>query len=581
MMDLLIRNGTVVDGTGAPRRQVDVGVDGDRIVAVGRDLGRARRTFDADGLIVTPGWVDIHTHYDGQVTWDPVLAPSSTNGVTSIVMGNCGVGFAPVRPDRHEWLISLLEGVEDIPGTALSEGMTWGWESYPEYLDVLATREWTVDIGSQMPHAALRTYVMGERGADHTVRAEDHEIEEMSFLLESALAVGALGFTTSRTLIHRTSRGTPIGTLTASTEEILGIAAALKRSGKGVVQLVSDIYQSTDEGLVARELDLLGRVASEVGRPLSFTVQQNDDTPDRWRALLDAISTWNDAGALVRAQVAVRPIGILLGIDASMSPFMFSATYRSLRARPRAERLAALNNEQVRARILEEHREVQVRGSTLVHSGYDRMYELTDPPDYEPTPDRSVAALASVEGRDPGEVLYDLLLGDQGRRLVYMPLMNYANGNLDDLREMITSPYAIFGLSDAGAHCNLISDATFPTSAISHWTRDRSRGELLSLEHMVHCQTQRTASYIGWLDRGVIAPGYLADINLIDHAGLKLCPPTLVADLPAGGTRLLQSATGYEATIKRGVPVTEQGELTGSHPGRLQRGARPAPQMST
>lgn len=577
MLDLLIRNGLVVDGTGAPRTRTNIGIEGDRIVAVGEDLGPGRRTIDADGLIVTPGWVDIHTHYDGQVTWDPDLIPSSTNGVTSIVMGNCGVGFAPVRPDRHEWLISLLEGVEDIPGTALSEGMTWGWESYPEYLDELEGRNWTVDVGSQVPHAALRTYVMGERGADHSVRPEDHEIEEMSFLLESALGVGALGFTTSRTILHRTSSGAPIGTLTASTEEILGITSALRRTRKGVIQLVSDVYQSGDDDLVSKELELLGRVALEVGRPLSFTVQQNDDTPDRWRTLLEAIAGWNAAGALVRAQVAVRPIGIMLGIDASMSPFMFSATYRAQRTRPHPERVATLRNPEVRARILQEHRDAQVRGSTLMHRGYDRMYELTDPPDYEPTPDRSIAALASAGGRNASEVLYDLLLADEGRRLVYMPLMNYVKGDLNDLREMIMSPYAIFGLSDAGAHCNLISDATFPTTAITHWTRDRSRGELLGLEYMVHCQTQRTASYIGWHDRGVVAPGYLADLNLIDYSGLALGPPSLVDDLPAGGTRLIQRADGYVATIKRGVPVVENGELTGAHPGRLQRGARAAP----
>ncbi len=574
----MIRNGIVVDGTGSPRRRADVAVEGTRIVGVGEDLGPARQTIDADGLIVTPGWVDIHTHYDGQVTWDSGVAPSSTNGVTSLVMGNCGVGFAPARPDRHAWLVSLLEGVEDIPGTALNEGMTWGWESYPEYLDVLDRRRWTLDVGSQVPHAALRTYVMGERGADHTVRADADEIAAMSRLAEAAVRAGALGFTTSRTVAHRTSEGAQIATLTASTEEVLGIASALTRAGTGVMQLISDVYQSNDDELVANELELLGRLALELHRPLSFTVQQNDDTPDRWRKLLDAIAGWNAAGATTSAQVAVRPIGVLLGLEASMNPLLFSATYRELRAQPLAERVAALRRPEIRDKVLSEHTQAQVLGSVgLLQSGYDRMYPVTDPPDYEPTPERSVAGIAAARSCAPRDVLYDILLDEGGRRLLYVPLMNYARGDLEDVREMITSPHAIFGLSDAGAHCNLISDATFPTTAITHWTRDRSRGDRLHLEYMVHCQTQRTAAHVGWLDRGVVAPGYLADLNLIDHDELALRPPRLVADLPAGGTRLLQNAAGYVATIKRAVPVVERGELTGEYPGRLQRGTRSAP----
>jgi N-acyl-D-aspartate/D-glutamate deacylase len=573
--DLIIRGGDVVDGTGAPRRRADVAIEGDRIVAVGDDVGTsARRTIDADGMLVTPGWVDIHTHYDGQATWDPDMAPSSVNGVTSLVMGNCGVGFAPAQPDRHEWLISLLEGVEDIPGTALNEGMSWGWESFPEYLDVLDRLSWTVDIGTQVPHAALRAYVMGERGADHLVRATDDEIDRMSRLAEEALRAGALGFTTSRTWAHRTSTGDSIGTLTAPTDEVLGIASALTRVGRGVVQLISDVYQSADDELVARELELLGRLATELGRPLSFTVQQNDATPDRFRLLLDGIARWNAAGATARAQVAVRPIGVLLGLAASACPLLFAPTYRSLLSLPVSARAAELARPDVRAKVLTEHAEAQPRDfAALIHGGYDRIYPLTDPPDYEPTPERSIDGIARATGRDPREVLYDMLLEDGGTRLLYLPLMNYARGNLDDVREMITSPHSIFGLSDAGAHCNAISDATFPTSAITHWTRDRTRGEQLDLEFVVHQQTQRTATHIGWLDRGVLAPGFLADVNIIDHAALALRPPQLVRDLPAGGTRLMQTATGYVATIKRGVTVVEDGELTGERPGRLQRGA--------
>ena len=398
--DLIIRGGEVVDGTGAPRRRVDVAIEGDRIVAVGDDLGTAERTIDADGMLVTPGWVDIHTHYDGQVTWDPDVAPSSINGVTSLVMGNCGVGFAPAQPDRHAWLISLLEGVEDIPGTALNEGMSWGWESFPEYLDVLDRMHWTVDVGTQVPHAALRTYVMGERGADHLVRANEDEIEEMSRLAEEALRAGALGFTTSRTWAHRTSLGASIGTLTASTEEVLGIASALTRVGRGVMQLISDVYQSGDDELVARELELLGRLATELGRPLSFTVQQNDETPDRFRELLSGIERWNAAGAAARAQVAVRPIGVLLGMAASACPLLFSPTYRTMLSLPVAARAAELRKPGVREKVLAEHADATPRDfAALIHSGYDRIYPLTDPPDYEPTPERSVAGIAQTAGR--------------------------------------------------------------------------------------------------------------------------------------------------------------------------------------
>jgi N-acyl-D-amino-acid deacylase len=573
MHDLVIRGGLVVDGTGVPGRHADVAIDGDRIVAVGAVAGPARRTIDADGQVITPGWVDIHTHYDGQITWDPELAPSSVNGVTSIVVGNCGVGFAPARPDRHDWLISLLEGVEDIPGTALAEGMSWGWESFPQYLEVLDRMCWTVDVATQVPHAALRTYVMGERGGDHTVRATADEITEMSRHAEQSLAAGAFGFTTSRTWAHRTSIGEQIGTLTAATDEVLGIAAALRRQGKGVMQLISDAYQSTDPELVARERELLGRIAMEVGRPLSFTVQQNDATPNRFRELFGAITEWNAAGANVRAQVAVRPIGVLSGLNASACPLNFCPTYRAkFKTLPAAERLAQLHKPEVRALLLAEHDAAEARDFlALLHSGYGRMYPLTDPVDYEPTPERSVAGMAAAQGRPAVEVLYDLLLSDSGNALLYIPLMNYAHGDLEDVREMIESPISIFGLSDAGAHCNAISDGSFPTTAITHWTRDRTRGPKLSLEFMVHQQTQRTASHVGLLDRGVVAPGYLADLNVLDLNRLQASAPRLVHDLPGGGSRLMQTATGYSCTIKSGVQTVADGVLTGDHPGRLLR----------
>ena len=578
MHDLVIRGGTVVDGTGAPRFEADVAVTNGVITNVGSNLGAGRRTIDGAGKIVTPGWVDIHTHYDGQITWDPVLAPSSINGVTSLVVGNCGVGFAPARPDRHDWLLALLEGVEDIPGTALAEGMTWGWESFPEYLDVLSSKRWTVDIGTQLPHAALRTYVMGERGADHMVRADADEIAEMADLCEAAIRAGALGFTTSRTWVHRTSLGETIGTLTASTEEVLGIASALRRAGSGVIQLISDAYQTTDLDLFASESALLSRIALEVGRPLSFTVQQNDDAPLRFRDLLGNIAGWNARGAHARAQVAVRPIGVLAGLTATANPLIFCPSYQAISRRPLAERVIALGDPYLRERLLREHAETNVAGFLgLIHSGFDRMYPLTDPPNYEPTPQHSVAGIAAAAGRDPREVLFELLLTDNGNRLLYIPLMNYAHGSLDDVHEMLTSPNAILGLSDAGAHCNAISDGSFPTTALTHWTRDRTRGPMLPLEMMVHHQTQRTAAHVGWLDRGVIAPGYLADMNVIDYDTLTLRPPRLVNDLPAGGTRLMQEAVGYVATLKRGHVTVANGEVTNERPGHLVRGETPAP----
>jgi N-acyl-D-aspartate/D-glutamate deacylase len=575
MHDLVIRNGTVVDGTGAPRRRADVAIDGDRIVAVGVDVGGARRELDAGGLVVTPGWVDLHTHYDGQVTWDSMLAPSSTNGVTSIVMGNCGVGFAPAHTDKHEWLISLLEGVEDIPGTALAEGLPWNWESFTDYLDALDARPYTLDVGTQVPHAALRTYVMGDRGGDHTAVASDDDIAAMAQLCEEGVRAGALGFTTSRTYVHRTRAGESIGTLTAATDEVLGVASALQRAGHGVVQLISDAYQSSDDELVARELELLRRLALELRRPLSFTVQQNDDTPDRFRELLDAVARWNGEGARARTQVAVRPIGVLIGLTASVQPFAFCPSWREVALLPRGEQVVKLRAAELRRRLLDEHAASHPQGFVgIIHSGYSRMYPLTDPAGYEPTPADSIEGIASASGRPANEVLYDTLFEGDGNTLLYIPLFNYARGNLDDVYEMITSPHSLFGLSDAGAHCNTICDGSYPTTAIAHWTRDRTRGPRVPLEQMVHCQTQRTAAHVGWLDRGVLAPGYLADVNLIDAERIALHPPQLVRDLPAGGSRLLQQPVGYRATVKRGAVTFVDGEHTGELPGRLVRGPR-------
>ena len=582
MHDLVIRNGVVVDGTGAPRFGADVAIDGEQITAVGKVDAAGRREIDADGRIVSPGWVDIHTHYDGQATWDHDLAPSSTHGVTSIVMGNCGVGFAPAQPERHDWLISLLEGVEDIPGTALTEGMTWGWESFPDYLDVLDRMDWTLDVGTQVPHAALRTYVMGPDGADNTVRATHEQIEAMSAMCEEAVRAGALGFTTSRTWVHRTSEGAQIGTLKAGPEEVLGLAAALQRAGTGVIQLISDAYQTTDDQLVESELALLESIALFVGRPMSFTVQQSDESPGRWRELLDAIARWERAGATVRAQTAVRPIGVVAGLTSTVNPLRCSKTYKAMASLPLAERVVRMQDPAVRETILAEHGSfVPSTFSATTHSGYDRMFPMAEFPNYEPTADDSLAAVAARQGKPANEVMYDYFCEDGGERLVYLPFMNYSGGNLDDVAEMIASPLTLSGLSDAGAHCNTLSDGTMPTTAISHWTRDRATrdggtGRTFDLEYMVHRQTQATASWVGFHDRGVIAPGMLADLNVFDHDEINAYAPELVEDLPAGGTRLLQRSAGYAATVKRGAVTVEAGELTGARPGSLQRGPQHA-----
>lgn len=581
-MDLVIRGGTVVDGSGtAAPRTADIGIEGDRIVKVGRVEQRGRREIDADGLLVTPGFVDIHTHFDGQATWDPVLAPSSKHGVTTVAMGNCGVGFAPARPDRHDWLINLLEGVEDIPGTALAEGMTWGWESFPEYLDVLESRNRTIDVAAHLPHAPLRTFVMGERGADALEHPTEAELDEMARLTSEAMAAGAIGFATSRTDIHRTRTGENIGTLHATEAELLTLAAAMGASGTGVIQLITDAYATTDDAFAARELDLVEAIARTSGRPLSFTVQQPNQAPERWRELMDRIVAWRGDGLDVKGQVAPRPIGILLGLEATANPFLFTAGFGEIAELPLAERVAALAHPDRRKRILTEHAELV---STLepglfrsIVDGFESIFEMNDPVDYQIDPSWSVAARARAAGADPVAHVYDLLLRHGGTQLLYLPIFNFAHGNLDDVFEMITHPDALFGLSDAGAHCGAISDASTPTSFLTVWARDRRSGPPLPVETVVHHLTRRTATHVGWFDRGLLAAGHLADLNLIDFENLGARPPRIARDLPAGGRRLVQDATGYVATVKAGAVTFENGEHTGALPGGLVRGQRAAP----
>jgi N-acyl-D-aspartate/D-glutamate deacylase len=565
--DVVIRGGTVVDGTGAPRRIVDVAIDGTVITEVGRVAGRGRREIDAAGLLVTPGWVDIHTHYDGQATWDSRLTPSSNHGVTTVVMSNCGVGFAPVHVAHHDRLVELMEGVEDIPGTALHEGLSWAWTSVADYLDALESRPHDIDLAAQVPHGALRLHVMGERGADHGERPTADEIAEMGRLAAAGVAAGALGFSTSRTRNHRSSRGELTPSLTADADELIGIARALGALGQGVLQVVSDFAD------VDAETELMRMMASSSGRPLSVSLAAASRGGNTYRRVLDAIEAMNADGLQVRAQVAARGIGVLLGLQATLNPFSRCPSFRAIADLGHEARLAALADPARRAAIVAEWPTHQLP----FEGGFERLFPLGDPPDYEPQPEASIAAEARRRGVDVAELAYDLLVADAGRGLLYSPIINYPNGNLDVAHELLSHPFAVPGLSDGGAHVGTICDASFPTTLLTLWCRDRSRGERLSVEHVVRGQCRETARAVGLLDRGVIAPGMRADLNVIDFDELRLHPPRLVFDLPAGGKRLLQDVDGYRHTFVAGHETYTDGDPTGALPGHLVRGAQPAP----
>jgi N-acyl-D-aspartate/D-glutamate deacylase len=548
---------------------------------VGKKLGRGRRELDAEGLLVTPGFVDPHTHYDGQATWDPVLAPSSHHGVTTVAMGNCGVGFAPVAPDRHDWLIEMMEGVEDIPGTALHEGLRWDWESFPEYLDALERQPRAIDVGTHVPHAALRAFVMGERGADPAEHPDAGELEQMAKVLEQGLDAGAVGVSTSRTERHRTSRGDNLGTLRAREPELLTLASVLRARGSGVFQFLSDSYRTTDDQFARSEFELVTAFARTSRRPVSYTVQQDIEAPERWRDLMALAEALSTEGLDVKAQVAPRPIGVLLGLQASANVFTPARAYMRIANLPIDERIEAMRDPERRRQILEGH--AQRTSGPDAFAGYaffgrfDEMYVLDDPVDYNLDRSRSLAAVAGRAGIDPAEYAYDVQLQRGGDQLIYTPLFNFAHGNLDAVREMITSPVAMFGLSDAGAHCGQICDGSMTTTYLSLWARDRRDQDGLPVESVVHQISQRPAAHFGWLDRGVVAPGYLADLNVIDLDRLECTPPEITADLPAGGRRLLQAATGYRWTLKRGEVTFEDGVHTGALPGTLLRGVRSHP----
>ncbi|MBI1260721.1 MAG: amidohydrolase family protein [Rhizobiales bacterium] len=568
--DLVIRGGTIHDGRGGDAFTGDVAVTNGLIVEVGEVRGTGREEIDATGLLVTPGWVDIHTHYDGQATWDERITPSSIHGATTVVMGNCGVGFAPVRKGDHGTLIRLMEGVEDIPGAALHEGLKWNWESFPDYLDALDARKRDIDIVAQLPHGALRVYVMGERGANREA-ATKAEIAEMGRLALEAVEAGAIGFSTSRTMLHRTSDGQPTPTLGAAHEELTGIAKGLGEAGKGVLQFVSDFIDTEEE------FNMLCELAATSGRPLSFSLLQNDTRPDQWSELLARLDKAVHSGLEMRGQVAARPVGLLLGLQGSLNPFITRPAYAAIASLPLDERVTIMKDPAFRAKLLAEENDRGHPFSMMVGSAYDKMFELGDPPDYEPAPDTSLAHRAAREGRAPDELVYDVLLADAGRGFIYFPLLNYAHFDLQDLSVMLRDPNTVPGLSDGGAHCGVICDGSFPTYMLTHWARDRARGEKLPLPWIIKAQSQDTARAVGLLDRGVIAPGYKADLNVIDFDRLQLKPPHMVYDLPSNARRLMQEAIGYVATIANGEVIYREGVATGALPGKLVRGHQKAP----
>jgi N-acyl-D-amino-acid deacylase len=572
MHDLVIRGGTVVDGTGSEKRLADVAIDGDRIVAVGNDIGEGRREIDATGHLVTPGWVDIHTHYDGQVTWDTHLTPSGWNGVTTIVMGNCGVGFAPVRPGKEEFLIQLMEGVEDIPGTALTEGIQWDWESFPEYLDAVEAMPRAIDVAAQVPHGAVRAYVMGDRGAKNE-KATPEDIEQMADLVREGLQAGALGFSTSRTILHRAKDGEVVPGTNAEDDEVMGIGRVLGEVGHGVFEVASDL---SPEG---EELAWMSKLGKETGRPVSFACLQNPGDPKQWRRLLDACEKDAAEGGCLTPQVAQRPAGLLLGFETTLHPFSIHTSFQELAGLPLEERRAKLADPAVRAKILADQPDYSVLPgpAKLIMQGFGMMFPLGDPPEYEPAPEQSIAAIAQREGRTPLDVAYEVMAADGGSGLIYLPLLGYADGNLEPIREMMMHPQSVFSLSDGGAHCGLICDASVPTFLLTHWVRDRSRGERIPIEQIVERQTRRTANFYGMADRGVIAEGMKADVNVIDFENLHIHAPEIVYDLPAAGRRLIQKVDGYRYTVCSGEVIYEDGVPTDALPGKLSRGPQPDP----
>ncbi|MDP3175704.1 MAG: amidohydrolase family protein [Phenylobacterium sp.] len=570
MVDVVIRGGTLVDGEGGEPYEADVAIRDGVVVEVGKVATRGAEEIDAKGLLVTPGWVDIHTHYDGQATWDSRLTPSSIQGSTTVVMGNCGVGFAPARATDHDALIRLMEGVEDIPGAALHEGLAWNWESFGDYLDALDRVPRDIDIAAQIPHGALRVFVMGERGAVRAPATEE-EAAQMGGLVRDALKAGAIGFSTTRTAAHRTADGAFTPTLGAADAEMLAIAKGMREAGSGVLQWVSDFRE------MDHEFDLLKELLTVSGRPLSFSIVQADVFPGQWQELLRRLDEAVGQGYDIRGQVQGRPVGLMLGLQGSVHPFISRPSYKAIADKPLAERVAIMRDPEFRARLLAEQPIKDMPFVNSVVGAYHKMFELGDPPNYEPHPSESLAARAAAEGRAADEIAYDRMIADDGAGFLFFTLHNYIDGDLENALTMLRNPNTLFGLSDGGAHVGAICDVSVPTYMLSHWCRDRTRGAKLDLPFVVKSQSRDTARAVGLMDRGVVAPGYKADINVIDFDRLQLRPPRMVYDLPAGARRLMQEADGYVATLKSGQVTYRDGHPTGPLPGELIRGHRRAP----
>ena len=573
MLDLIIKNGDIVDGTGSKAFKGDLGILNGTIVKIGEISDEAKNIIDASGSYVIPGFVDIHTHYDGQVTWSEELTPSSNHGVTTAVMGNCGVGFAPCRPEDKERLISLMEGVEDIPHPVLSEGLPWNWETFPEYLDSLSERQYDIDFAAQVPHGPLRVYVMGDRGANRET-ATPEDIEKMADLTSEAVKAGALGFSTSRTLNHQTAEGQPTPTLTAELDEMVGIAKGVQAAGSGVMQVVTD-FKGNDN-----EFELLKEMAKQSGRPLSVSVAQHHRVTDGWRSILRTIERANSEGVKLTAQVGGRPIGVLFGLELTNNPFSAHPSFIEIKDLPLDEKLFKLRDEQFRKRLLAEAPQVENNPFLRqAHARYHDMYVMQENPDYEPPPSESIASQAMELGLNPLELCLDILTRGEGKDMIYYAFLNYGESSLDPAKEMMEHPNTILGLGDGGAHCGSICDGSFTTHMLTHWTRDRKRGEKLELPWVIKAHCRDTAKAVGLNDRGILAPGYRADINIVDLKKMQLRKPEVHFDLPAGGRRLMQYADGYVATIVNGVPIYLDGESTGARPGRLVRGSKPKPEF--
>jgi N-acyl-D-amino-acid deacylase len=570
MHDLIIRGGTVVDGTGSAPCKADVAVDDGKITVAGKVHASARRELAAEGLIVTPGFVDVHTHYDGQATWDPDLTPSSWHGVTTTVFGNCGVGFAPARVDQRDWLIQLMEGVEDIPGAALAEGIDWQWETFPQYLDALERVPRVMDIATQVPHGAVRAYVMGERGARNEPATPD-DIEAMADIVREAVNAGALGFTSSRTKLHRALDGEPVPGTFAGAAEVLALGKAVADAGGGVVEVASDIGLGGLEGNFGADIDWMRELAENHDLTVTYALTQSDSVPDEWRQLLALSSAPAKRGRVI-AQIAGRPAGLLLGLETSLHPFMKHPSYMRIAHLPLAERVAEMHKPELRAAILAEESTFTGRFNHDVAYGFHKMYPLGENPEYEPDPEDCIAARATRAGVSPAACAYDVLVADGGKRFLFFPLTDFSEHTLDPTLERLRHDGTLLSLSDGGAHCRLICDASTPTFMLTHWVRDRTRGPQLRLEEAVRLQTHDTARVYGLLDRGTLEPGMKADINLIDFDALRLDAPAMAYDLPAGAPRLLQACTGYRATVVAGEIVRENGAFTGARPGRLLRG---------